>query len=559
MFLHLVGLVAFLLAMAPDSTATLRQAHKAQRDFELTRRAQLPSGLGRTTRWCDARIGRYCYWYDPSPDPPTPEPGSVRQARSRLLRDLAAAAARLPGDDWIAGQLVRYLVEDGRAEAAVTAARRCRATRWWCDALEGFARHLAGDYQGADDAFMRALGEMPEAERCTWTDLGDLLRDGRRAYRRLGCAERRVPNERIWWLAQPLYSRPGNDLRTEHYARHTMARLLEDAETPDAVPWGADTRELVVRFGWPTHWSRAPDRPGELTPAILGHEPDPSFWLLPDPAVDEPWADPTQVRWNPALDRPPARYAPRYAAGFDPIDRVQFARFRRGDTSLTVAAYDLTPDSVLGAGRVDVRLAASRDAATPVVIVRVSPSKPRGVLSLRSPWRPAVLSLEAVGLDTSWIARRRAVAPPDPAGAAPALSDILLFAPDGDLPASLEAALPLALAAPVARRRERLGLFWEMYDPTETTVSVQVGVTAMKARSSDAGPYPVGRPWCPLSAPSPVTLRWREAPERRRRSVGRAVTLDLRPLRKGRYLITVQASAGGRPTGCSSREVRISG
>jgi hypothetical protein len=546
---------------ASNSARTLREAHGAQREFELTRRAHLPVELAAgSSHWCEVRIGRYCYWYDPAPDRPPPDPEIVREARQQLLRDLAGAAARLPGDDWIAGQLVHYLAEQGYADSAVIAARRCEATRWWCDALEGFARHLAGDYRGADDAFGRALREMPEAERCAWTDLGTLLRDGGRGYHRLRCAEREVANQRIWWLAQPLYSRPGNDLRTEHFARHTMARLLEDAETPDAVPWGADTRELVVRFGWPTHWSRAPDRPGELAlPPILGHEPGPSFWLLPEPAVQEPWEEPTEVRWNPSMGRPPTRYAPAYAGGFDVIDRVQFARFRRADTSLTVAAYDLTPDSVLGTRGVDLRLVAGRDASTPVALASVSAAKPRGVVSVRSAWRPAVLSLEALGMDTSWVARRRAVAPPDPAGLPPDLSDILLFAPGHELPASLDAALTLALPAPAVRRGQRLGLYWEMYEPPDSTVAFEIGVRTMKSRPSDAEPYPVGRPWCPLSAASPVALRWREAPERGRRDAGRAVTLDLRSLRPGRYVVTVQASEGARIRGCSSREIRVSG
>jgi len=106
------------------------------------------------------------------------------------------------------------------------------------------------------------------------------------------------------------------------------------------------------------------------------------------------------VQWNPERERPPARYAPPYATGFSRIDDVQFARFRRGDTTLNVAAFDLTADSVLGDHPADTRLAVAQDPSTPIVVAPVSALGRSGALTLRSLWRPAVLSLEAVGVDT---------------------------------------------------------------------------------------------------------------------------------------------------------------
>jgi hypothetical protein len=540
---------------ASDSLHLLRRAREAQRDFERTRRANLPYDFDGGSGRCDERIGRYCYWYESSSTAVLRESKAVGRARQRLLDDLAAAGRRLPADDWIVGQQVRYLAEHGRADLAVISLQRCRATRWWCDALEGFARHTGHDFEGADLAFGRALQEMPEAQRCAWNDLEPLLDDGGRVYRALSCAKRQAVIERIWWLARPLYSRPGNDLRTEHYARHTMALLLEDAATADGVPWGDDTRELVVRFGWPTHWARSFDLGRAQPPPILGHEPSPSFWLLPAPALAEPWADVTELRWDPARERPPARYAPPYAAGFAPIERTQFARFRRGDSTLIVAAFDLTSDSVFATRPVDLRLAVARDPATPVVVERAPPGRPLGALAVRAPWRPAVVSLEAVGVDTRWVARRRAMAPPDPGGLPPVVSDILLFAPVDVLPESLEAALPRALDAPVVSVGQRVGLYWEMYHEPDSMAPVEIAVTALKARSRGKAPYPVGRPWCPFAGESPVRLRWREEPGAPPRGAGRAVALDLRPLSRGRYVITIQVSVAGRTRGCSSREL----
>src|SRR5439155_23950676 len=155
------------------------------------------------------------------------------------------------------------------------------------------------------------------------------------------------------------------------------------------------------------------------------------------------------------------------------------------------------------------------------------------------------------------VARLRAGTSPDPAGLPPAVSDILLFAPADVLLGSLGAALSTALSAPLVHPGQRVGLYWEMYDEPDSTTTVEIAVTRMRAGSQGDPPYPVGRPWCPLTVESPVRLRWREEPGSRPSGVGRSVALDLRSLPRGRYAITVQTSVAGRPRGCSSREVHV--
>jgi hypothetical protein len=172
---------------------------------------------------------------------------------------------------------------------------------------------------------------------------------------------------------------------------------------------------------------------------------------------------------------------------------------------------------------------------------------------------PAVLSLEAVGVDAPWVARRRAMTAPAPAGLPPVMSDILLFAPGEVLPDSLPAALPAALGAPVVRVGQRVGLYWEMYDEPDPTAPVEISVTVTKARWKGDLPYPIGRPWCPFPGQSPVKLRWREEPGSRPRGAARAVALDLRSLSGGRYMVTIQVSVAGGPRGCSSREILVVG
>src|SRR6266545_4338972 len=98
--------------------------------------------------------------------PAPEEPRRIGEARDRVVHQLDSAAALLPGDEWIAGQRVRYIVEAGRTADAIAAAHACRAAAWWCEALAGFALHAAGDFAGADTAYRAALSDMPREERC---------------------------------------------------------------------------------------------------------------------------------------------------------------------------------------------------------------------------------------------------------------------------------------------------------------------------------------------------------------------------------------------------------
>ncbi|HEX9167004.1 MAG TPA: hypothetical protein VF862_13915, partial [Gemmatimonadales bacterium] len=158
---------------SPDSARLSREARSAQAAFERARRHLLPvttAGLGR----CDVRLGRFCYWYDEGDPPPPLEPLQIAALRERFLVRLDSLAARSPGDAWIAGQRVRYLVEAGRHAEAVEVARAC-GDSWRCSAMAGFALHAGRQFPEADSAFGVALAGMSAEQRCQWTDLTPLL------------------------------------------------------------------------------------------------------------------------------------------------------------------------------------------------------------------------------------------------------------------------------------------------------------------------------------------------------------------------------------------------
>ncbi|MBI4520421.1 MAG: hypothetical protein HY701_06265, partial [Gemmatimonadetes bacterium] len=233
-------------------------ARSAQREFERIRRNHLPVRLDAGSAPCDEVIGRFCLWHGGDDAwEPVPEPSVVMSARSDLIAELESARRVLPGDWWISGQLVHYLIEAGQSKEAEAVAHACEADSWWCFALQGYALHESKEYEQADSAFAAALRLAPAEERHDWTDVSVLLERGASGrYRRLSEAERGRFEERFWWLADPLYLMSGNERRTEHFSRLVMDRIQDDARSPFGVPWGWDLREIVLRYGWPAGWER---------------------------------------------------------------------------------------------------------------------------------------------------------------------------------------------------------------------------------------------------------------------------------------------------------------
>ena len=553
-------------AQLPDSQLILRSARAAQADFESTRRYNLPTAFGHGRAACDEQIGRFCYWYDDGDEPlraPPPESAGITRARERLLATLDTAAAELPGDAWIAGQRVRYQLQGGRPADALAAARACRAAPWWCQALTGLAWHVAGDFGAADSAYRAALDAMPSDERCRWSDVAPLL-DGAlaRRYRRLRCDERGAFEQRLWWLAQPLYSLPGNDRRTEHLARATMARIEQDARSTYGVPWSDDLREVTLRFGWPSYWTREERSAlgGFADPPITGHEPQPAFHFLPDAhAFDDPGSS-TGDDWALDPDYPRharERYAPRYAAAVAPLTH-QIALFPRGDSCLVVAAYDLRRDTLFGGeDALDAALVLVRDEWSEPVMERRPGAGPSDEIVAKAGCAPLLMSLEVVAATPRHIARARyGVRPPAASEGGLSVSDILLFDPPDSLPTDLAAVLPYVRGSAVARADSRLGMFWELrgLQPAEP-VTTAVTVTPTSAGWLRRATASLGL----ARRRAPVRLEWQEVPQLRGALAGRALALELAGLSPGRYRIEVVVRATGDRRASATREILVEG
>jgi hypothetical protein len=240
-------------------------ARAAQDAFENIRHKQLPHVNPHLLSDCTERIGRTCYWYDDSQPPP--ERDSVKDARATLLAKLDSLGTIAPRNYWIVGQRVRYLLEADRTDDALAAARAC-PDDWRCDVLVGLVEHVRGDYVPAGVAFDAALARMDATTRCEWramylvldpVALGD--------YRGLACGDpaRAAWEERTWFFSRTLFTMPGNDSRTEYFARMTMAWLYSDAATPYRDGFEESAHQLLLKYGWPTGWAAERVLPFDLS------------------------------------------------------------------------------------------------------------------------------------------------------------------------------------------------------------------------------------------------------------------------------------------------------
>jgi hypothetical protein len=534
----------------PDSANLLAGARAAQRDFEVRRRQWLPAGWSAGGR-CDERIGRFCYWYDDRDTTLPGEPPRVADDRARLLAELAGVHALLPGDGWLLGQRVRYLVEHGDTAAAAALTAACPPDGWWCHALAGYARHAAGRYAEAEAAFDLALATMPADLRCEWTDWEVLLEGGLdHRFRALACDARGPLADSVLWLGTPLLSRPGNDLRTELLSRRVIDRMLRASRSPQGLPWGRDVAELVLRYGWPVRWTVADRRhPAALDqPSVVGHDPTPAYAFLPVPAGDgaAPW------QFTLRRERPRARYAPPWTGRITDLDRVQVARFPRGEASRVVLAATAGDDPAFRGPGAELAAAVSAGPGAPAAVARAPLHDGTAVAVVTTHRAARLAGIEIRSGDGRRYLRHRTLLPALDPAPGPGLSDLLLFEPGDLLPVTLAEAAGRALPTARWRRGRPVGVYWEMSGGGAD--SVEVSVSVVPERRGVLGR--IGQSMSLVRRRAPLTLQW-TVPGAGGPVAGRAIELDLARLDAGRYTLVLAARQPGGPGQTSTREIEL--
>jgi hypothetical protein len=586
-------------APPPDSAALVREAGQLQAAFEEFRVDRIPPTPQTEASRCDVRIGRLCHWYGGAREldfpPEAPEVGRGRlELLSRLLEIRDAAA-----DPWVLGQIVHYLVEDGRLAQARRVAAECGLGHdWWCHALEGYVLHLTGDFPGAEAAFREAVDRLPDEEREAWTTPRFLLSpDGERAFRRASQEERERTWTRLWRFSDPLFLTEGNDRLTDHYARLVLARIRSRAANPFLLPWDRDLEEALIRYGREIGWSRtrsatAAFRPGlqDSRQVVSHHDPWSRGYLFPDEFLTAPAEIPPET-WITAPREAHTWYAVPYAPDFRGLE-TQMARFRRGDSLLVVGAYRPEPARLVAArpgpgreafsdwdpfgaaprrGDPDPELPApgpAEAASSGTVqaglflveedghaVFRTLGDEREGVLTLLAPTGRYVSSLELLDRDagSAWRARQGVTQVTLPRGLA-GISDLVLLREDAPIPTSLEEAVPLIRPGIRVQAEERFVLAWEVYGlQVEEPARITIGFT----RGRPGFLRGVGEFLGVVEQAEPIEVTFDETGPDRIQVLFRAIQMQLPPLAPGEYTLHVRLDLAGREPAVASRPILV--
>ncbi len=587
-------------AAAADSASLVQELRELQDEFEGFRQSRIPPQTRVEGFRCDERIGRFCHWFGGADEANfPPEPVETEMARRELLGELSYAWNQFR-DPWILGQLVRYLVEDGRTFQASQVARECGLPQsWWCHALLGYALHVDEDFPGAEAAFQQALAELPESEVERWTTPRYILSaEGRQFHREAGPengVDREEVWDRLWRFSNPLFLVEGNDRLTDHYARLVVAHFKKEAGNPFRLPWEEDMEESLVRYGRSIGWSRSQQPTGgpglqDTRSTVSHHHPGSRGYLFPEEFLESP-ADIPPEAWITAPREARTWYAPSYAPDFRGLE-TQVARFRRGDSLLVVGAFRPDPGSLVAGApeRIEAegdpftarsdpfRSQAAPDpegppsdpagqgpAKTGLFLVPEDGGEPasvegdvrEGVLSLRAPTGRYVSSLEVLdrGAGAAWRARQGVSQDRLERGQA-GVSDLLLLEEGAPLPDDLDEAIPLARRGIRIRTGERFAVAWEVYGLAfEETARVTLGFTEGRPGFLQQ----VGEFLGILDPDDPVEISFDEAGRDEVQTLFRALHLELPDLEPGEYTLHLSLDLPGRDPAVASRPIMVEG
>ena len=564
----------------PGATGEAMSPRRAQAEFERFRSINLPLANVHVPApgKCDEQVGNVCYWYDEKQPQPPASPPAVKRHLEDLISQLDSAAVHDETDRWVTEQRVRYLAEVERFDSAYAAAKQCKVGGWWCDILAGFSLHLMGRFAASDSAYSHALAQMLPRDRCDWQNIELLIDDdARQQYKRFSCGDprREAFENRAWFFARTLYSQDGNDSRTEHFARMTMANMLRDAPGVVVSDSFEDDLELMMRFGWPRAWGvsssrtstssglsfgrRGPPRPQQQQREITSFEPSPAYRYVPPGFVLNQPSMSDSSNWRLQLPPVIARYAPVYARSLTPLEH-QKAMFKRGDTALVVMAYDARVTKQLEGGKLTAALVVSPSEKPTDYGKIVQSAASTGVLIARAPWGPLLMSAEVFAPEKKAVARARyGVNPPFAVGTRVTVSDLLFYKPFGNFPSSVEEAAPHAVPTERLRADEKLGVYWESYgtDPagekmkTSLTVVSEIEESGFLKRQAKALKL--------VHEATPVIVSVEDQSARGASTSPRALELDISTLKKGSYIVQLEIEVAGQYVVRAEHRIEIIG
>ena len=558
------------VAAPTDSVRTHRRARTLQARFERLRIRELPRTLGGDSHECDEIIGRLCVWDDGDDDwKPKEEPAPIVAARATLLVDLDSLASLVPGDHWLLGQRIRYLVEAARLSEAAEVARACGLPdRWRCDAYLGYALHHQMEFVRSEEAFRDALAGMPAEVRDDWTSSRLVLG------RELGRWVSRQPDSaaalaRLWTLADPLFLAEGNDRWTAHLSRWSYAMSSRRARNPYGINWGEDFTEVAVRYGWPIAWERSFPPVGQSGFSVTGRDLPSAFRTFPpDDVLDRGQNGEEPVAWRHGKRHPRSSHFPQYLDSLGELDG-QVGRFWRPGHVVVVGAWRAPagrpPPDTASARQPPPGPASARQPAGPVppgsvlsglfveqggtlVADARTVTDPGGAvrLSAEVPWANwGVLSLEAWAPNLRTAHRHRAAMGfvQLPRGLF-AVSDLVLLE-SGAEPAGLDELVGALRPGTEVAAGGVIGVALEVYG-VESRDEV-LDFTAKVERRDEGLLRRFGRRLGLVGPRTEVSVEWREGGPAAPGPLFRSLQIGLPGVEPGEYTVVVEVSAPGRP------------
>jgi hypothetical protein len=471
-----------------------------------------------------------------------------------------------------------------------------------------FPTYRGGSLALAETLLESSIRAMPESVRCMWTDVSYLISDkkARKEYEAMSCPDRAEFQEKLWWLADPLHSEPGNERRVEHFARHVNMRADNEEffTRVQGLWWGLKVMRRNVHF---LHATDPKD--GEMDEELMqltGTDPKKRLkGFLEVAAAVRGYADPLGFGrsglsiWErmenslkrvsiglPPINIPPARaaFVPSVAAiraplqsqpsqwqldnpypneiAASPIGPIvalehQHAFFRRGDSVRLVVVTDASAQALLRGTLSRGALAITRSPRDTPFIVRTSSSS-RYVFSPVVHRDSMLVSVELIAQGRGGGRTRFGAAPSPTAGGRVSISDIGLYLPepepsrpDADLDALLDRLLPTTRIA----QRSSVGLFWEVYG-LQLGDSVRISISAEREETPGAVARAIGGI---LGGPGPsaFSLSYDDRPAAGAPVEGRKVVIDLSALRAGLHRIQVKVEVRGQPPAVATRLVDI--
>ena len=525
---------------------------------------------------------------------------AIRMLRTPLIAQAAAASRAHPDDDFLVGQHVRLLLDQEWPDSALAVVEACRASAWWCAALRGYTEWHRGDRARAESSFDDARAVMPPLLRCVWDDVLELLpADSLPTGSARSCRVRMELSARYWWLADPLFTEPGNERRFEHDVRQTQVALRSSFATDGRTRWenkyGGDAMtRMVMRYGWPTgvawggpeedsnHSAWLTRLGGSVQPPYTTFEytrgrihTAPEWWALQSPflATDSAWQ--LNAPANLAADAWwPVEHFARSRALLQ-LHEGQQVVFRRHHDVLVASAHAI--DSATRALFADTDVATLVLSPVPdslaVVDTRALPASHPLVMRARVPASPTLVAVELRGRTNTVDARtRRGMIPPLPLDSMGqwerALSDPVLLRPveSAEALARGDSIVDLMLGSTRLRRGvdTRVTLYWESYGYAPND-SVDVSIRVTPLDKTGFGRRLLENLSMIDRSRAELTIAWREPSPARARftidgpvpTVGRAVTLDFTPLHPGSYALVVRMQRQGEPPAESRRDFRI--